>query len=449
MRTPTRIAILVLLAALILQTTAQTPGAGAVRGVVIRLESGSPLDHARVVLVPHDDTSRPRSVETDSTGAFEFTGVPAGTYSVEAQRTGFFGPLEHDVAADVAVKDVVVTTQQTQQISLGMMQGGAINGRIVDSQGIPASRARVMAIRTIYRNGERSWYSSAFARADENGNYRLFWLGVGDYFIYAKPNLETSPGTDSTDSATFYPGTNDLETATPVALREGAELTGMNVRLQQTATATLQIRVVDESGVGKQAGFTLVSHDRILVNPNAGAISAQLMSARGEYGDYEMRGVRPGSYDLVARGGSGAVGAYDGRASIRVRGGTQQLTIVVKPTVPVTARFVIAGNSPIDLGKLALELNQRDRVGYRLRPHTDSVSVPFRLQPRCHRYMAPIPMPMWPTSFRMGAACSIGVWSLSRIGLSPWTSSSTETALELKAPFRAPPPQRLKAHVWF
>jgi hypothetical protein len=357
---------IVALALAALPATAQT-GPGAVRGVVIRLGSGIPLDHARVSLVAHDDTSAPRSVETDSSGSFEFPGIPPGTYSVEAQRTGFFGPLAHDVAANFVVKDVVVTAQQTQQISLGMTQGGSISGRILDARGTPSPRARVMAIRTVYRAGRRSWYADASATSDENGNYRLFWLGVGSYFIYAKPFSESSPGSSSTESTTFYPGTNDVETATPVALREGADITGLNVRLQQTATGTVQIRVVDESGAGKQASFALVPQDRLLISPNLDGIAAAAMSPRRDTGEYELRGVRPGSYDLIAQVRNAGVLMFDGRAAIRVRSGDlQSLTIVVKPVVTVSARFIVGGNSAIDLSQLELQLEQRDRVGYRL-----------------------------------------------------------------------------------
>src|ERR1700754_754374 len=94
-RTPTAVALAVLFLLLPARAFAQSAtvgdpvpqqsaAAGALRGTVTTAEGGTVLHNVIVNIVQLQ-----RSTETDDAGAFEFTNVPAGTYTVLVHMEGF------------------------------------------------------------------------------------------------------------------------------------------------------------------------------------------------------------------------------------------------------------------------------------------------------------------------------------------------------------------------
>lgn len=79
-----------------LDVSAQNLGAGALAGYVYD-SSGGVLPAVEVTLTAEQDA--PRSAVTDGTGKFEFTGVGAGTYVLEATLAGF-RTLRNDIVLE-------------------------------------------------------------------------------------------------------------------------------------------------------------------------------------------------------------------------------------------------------------------------------------------------------------------------------------------------------------
>ena len=63
---------------------------------------------------------------------------------------------------------------------------GSITGRIVESDNRPVGHAAVMAFSAIYRNGDRIVTMLELVHSDDRGEYRLFSLTPGRYFIGAR-----------------------------------------------------------------------------------------------------------------------------------------------------------------------------------------------------------------------------------------------------------------------
>src|SRR5205085_75774 len=83
-----------------------------------------------------------------------------------------------------------------QGISLVMTPEGTITGRVVDANGDPLSRASVQALKVAYQFNGRALVTVESVPSDDNGNYRLFWLPPGQYYISATPaddRLRTLP----------------------------------------------------------------------------------------------------------------------------------------------------------------------------------------------------------------------------------------------------------------
>jgi hypothetical protein len=68
---------------------------------------------------------------------------------------------------------------------MAMMQTGAIAGRVLDEDGEPMGHMIVMALEEQYRDGERFLNMIQSVATDESGNYRLYWLGPGPYYVAA------------------------------------------------------------------------------------------------------------------------------------------------------------------------------------------------------------------------------------------------------------------------
>src|SRR5580765_607867 len=65
---------------------ATTAGTAAITGKVVAADTGRALRRARVVV---GGGGRPRAASTDEQGRFQITGLPAGTYTVSAAKSGF------------------------------------------------------------------------------------------------------------------------------------------------------------------------------------------------------------------------------------------------------------------------------------------------------------------------------------------------------------------------
>src|SRR4029453_17502699 len=128
-----------------------------------------------------------RGILTDESGAFEFTGLPAGRYTVTASKTGFINlsygqrrPLQ--AGTPLQLED----GQQLKGIDFRLPRGSAIAGRIADENGDPLPGTLVQAMRFQTNQGIRQLVPAGTAQTDDRGQYRLWGLNPGDYFISAQ-----------------------------------------------------------------------------------------------------------------------------------------------------------------------------------------------------------------------------------------------------------------------
>ena len=78
-------------------------------------------------------------------------------------------------------------------IQLAMSLTGAITGRIYDRNGEPLGKAQVLALRPVYKNGRRTLTIVQNVVSDDRGDFRLFWLAPGRYYVAAKPEAVEFP----------------------------------------------------------------------------------------------------------------------------------------------------------------------------------------------------------------------------------------------------------------
>jgi hypothetical protein len=383
-----RIALISLLA----QAGASAQQGAHVDGTVVKLGSGEPLAGANVQLHlekvtaarPEADTPELQmpSTTTAADGKFTIDRVPPGVYRLYATRSGGYVPAEYGERSPTGEGIPIELTagQKMSGVQLALAPTGSISGRIYDKDGEPLGGALVQATRTFYRNGRKTLTIVQSVVSDDRGEYRLFWLPAGRYYVsvradatelpadLAVPNgvsvalvhiteparfgtyeqasdpivhkrvLSTGEIVEEIAVPVFFPGVMDASGASPITVGAGANTGGVDVNAGVGLVRTRHIRgrvINPQNGQPEtKAGVTAV--------PQASDPLPSIPAARTDAnGVFDIAGVRPGSYFVVATSGRmGAIAAVTvGDADV------QNLAIIDSGDLKLSGRFILEGSS--------------------------------------------------------------------------------------------------------
>jgi protocatechuate 3,4-dioxygenase beta subunit len=309
----------------------------------------------------------------DANGKFTFTDVKPGRYTVRAVRDGFFGKPVNGTYPPTSWIDIVVGEGEKKQPSLSLVQGAIIGGRILDTSGAPLSNANVQIFSAAYQTGFALLQPAIPGppkTTDDRGEFRLFWLPPGDYYLgAAQPVRAGGPGApfQPPNARTFYPSVTRLSDAIPIQIRGGEDLRGMDISMRSpqlfkiAGTVTNSIPMVpNPNGEGFQPTtvfFHLANRDLDLPAEAAPANNYGNISLALNNGPFELSNVAPGSYELLARvadpsAGQG-LGAFSwGRALVDIDDrDVRNLAITVVPPAVVkgTVRTASGAALPANL----------------------------------------------------------------------------------------------------
>jgi protocatechuate 3,4-dioxygenase beta subunit len=306
-------------------------------------------------------------VITDADGRYEFRDVRPGRYTVRAVREGFFGRSVNGAYPPTTWSDIVVAEKESKQVPLALVQGATIEGRVNDVSGTALPNATVQVYSVAYQTGFallQPAIAGAAKTTDSRGEFQLFWIPPGDYYLGATPAVRAGgPGTPfQPGGRTFYPSETSVNTATPIAIRGGEELRRMDISIRTapvfkiagTVTNTIPIPADPNGGTGTATVFFHLAN-RDLETPNdapiannAGNISLALAS-----GPFEIPNVPPGSYEVLARVADSSVGtglgAFSwGRALVEVRDrDVNNVAITVTPSAVVKGMVKMADGTAL------------------------------------------------------------------------------------------------------
>ncbi len=171
-----------------LLAVAQQPAAR-IEGIVINASSGDPLPNA-VLLLSKDGAGQLDTrygATTRSDGHFTLNDIPKGRYRLSASMPGFVDEEYGQKRANGsgAVLDLM-KEQSLQDIIIRLTPGGVISGRVYDQAGRPLEGTAIRAFRRRYQADGRSSLSAVgFAATNDLGEYRLYWLPPGTYYLFA------------------------------------------------------------------------------------------------------------------------------------------------------------------------------------------------------------------------------------------------------------------------
>ena len=174
-------------------------------------------------------------VESRSDGTFSLKDVPPGQYRLTLVRGGFVGTH----GSDEPTKLTVFNGQVPEALHLHMMRGPAISGRIFDEGGKSKASAHVELLRMDFRSGQQTLVASDISMVtDKNGEYRLPGLPAGEYYLRVRPRVG---GKDF--QAVYFPGVTDESYATPITVRDGADISGIDLSLTRGNLHSVRLTV--------------------------------------------------------------------------------------------------------------------------------------------------------------------------------------------------------------
>jgi hypothetical protein len=297
-----------------------------VEGIVKNSRTGEPIADVRVTLSPEFVATSAKTATSDADGRFVINAVPPGRYNVSAARTLFFRPRLNTGASAVTVSD----GERFSGLQIFLAPTGVISGRILDERREPQRSVRVEALRREYRDGLAAWVANGQATTDDRGEYRLFNLTPGTYYVRA---------TQQSVAPLYYPGLPDADSAIAVNIEVGSEASAIDIEMRKTPEHVVRLRL---GGIPPGAGTTSFvvrrkttrSNDTLPVRPESLADNVYKLS------------LPPGSYDVVVQVSStSTVGtrvlSNAGIFPVVVGNRDQDLgTLAVPQTIPVNGRIV-------------------------------------------------------------------------------------------------------------
>jgi len=347
-------------------------------------------------------------VITDRDGKFVFQNLAPGLYSLQVIRNEYARQIYGQrVAGGPALAIRLSEGQSLNNIVMSLVPAGNIAGVIRDSDGHAQTGVPIQLLRAAFNaTGERTFHVEATARTNDRGEYRLYWITPGRYYISAGtasgPNRPLTPNIaapslneipDQSFALTYFPGVFDTGAAAIVEVNPGAEVSGVDFVVPCQRLYSIRGRIAD-AGSGRPPATASVSLAYRAWTGVGGAFNA---GSRYDAltGEFELRNIPPGAYVIQAIAAE-ATPVVAGESILRI----SALALQPNARLPIE----VSGS---DISGVALQLTSGVSVAGRIRidgmplsnmPGWESVRVP--LKPTVDSSFTPNRQPAQPVTQR-------------------------------------------------
>jgi hypothetical protein len=372
--------------------TVLAPATAMVEGTVLSAANGQPLKKARVTLrrmfeggpgaqsfpagqgveFPRQQGRNvPYVAVSDASGKFSIVDVQPGRYRLSVERQGYvraeYGQRQPGRAGATLTLDA---GQKLRELLFRLIEDGVITGRVTDEDGEPVVHGQVQVLRLSYQRGQKQFMTFGGAQTNDKGEYRVFGLTPGRYFLSATAsvqfggpggtgNIRFAPGSPQGEEVyapTYYPGTTEPQNATPISVGAGDEMTGMDLSIAPQRAFRVRGRVTpppaaDDRQTQRRGGLQVL----LLRRGSAGSFGrafSQQADVEQAQGTFEFRAVLPGSYYLMAATSDGRRWVTH-REPLEVgRGDVEGLHVTIGPGMDLSGRLRIEGNVPLPANRV-------------------------------------------------------------------------------------------------
>jgi len=270
-----------------------------VEGQVVNASTGEPLAKATIDLWPVGNGQEVRyDAVTTTGGRFVIRNIEPGQYRMQANKRGYgTGEYNASGASRTGTTLSLDPGQHLKNAVLRMSPQAVITGRALDDDGEPLPNVEVYLFRYTFRRGKRQLEECDQANSNDLGEYRMFGLSPGRYYLSATPN-DFSGGPQRYDSGrgyapVYYPGATDPAGAKPIDLEAGTLLRGLDITMIKTRTVHVRGHVVDTTPKQNAQGIGVSLHPR---DESRYMFGGNLFSAVDPQGNFEIKSVVPGEY---------------------------------------------------------------------------------------------------------------------------------------------------------
>jgi len=286
-------------------------GAFQITGTVVSATTGAPLAQARVSLAETKNRENVASLVTNDSGHFEFSKLEAGKFALTGAKRGYISS-NYDQHEQYSTAIVTGPGYGPENLVLRLTPMALISGQVFDEAEEPIRNAQVVLFREDHNAGMTRINRLSSSVTDDRGYYDFAQLRPANYFlsVTAKPwyavhppdasgttngsASQVSPGLDVAYPTTYYNGSSDSDSATPIEVKGGDRLR-IDLRLNPVPALHVLVRVGEGEGNGglfrkfpqlRKRVFDSIDYQRIdfprLVAP----------------GVYELTGIPAGRYTV-------------------------------------------------------------------------------------------------------------------------------------------------------
>jgi hypothetical protein len=280
-------------------------------GIVVGKADGAPLKGATAHLWPEGggrDSEHTIAAKSGTDGRFLLKNVPAGNYHLKVSRNGYFDVEygQHKPSDPGAIVNLQ-PGQNMSDLLFKMGRAGVISGRIFDEDGEPMASVMVGALKYSYRDGRPELTPVTEAQSNDLGEFRLFGLAPGRYYVSAEQmgwdhivgEKEFSVAANANEKGyvrVYYPSALEPDKASPLTVKEGEEIPSIDFLMKEIQVYRIRGKVMNLVSKHATRGMQVLMLPR-KQETNFFGFSTNVVKADGSF---ELAEVAPGEYTVLA-----------------------------------------------------------------------------------------------------------------------------------------------------
>jgi Carboxypeptidase regulatory-like domain len=333
-----------------------------IEGTVVSATTGEPLKKARVSLrAIGQQNGGAYGATTDGAGHFLVDNIDPGRYNFSASRNLYVAQQYSPQGTKSGTTLTLDKGQKLKEIVFKLTPQGVIAGRILDEDGEPFTNVSVQCMTFGYARGKRQLMGQEEESTNDLGEFRFHGLRPGKYVLSAtfrSPDMfpgirdriagspQTGQASEESYAVTYYPGTIAVDGAQQLDVTAGAQISGLTMTLARVRTVRvsghLNVQVAAARGPRRNVNVMLIPRD------SAGTMMPRAMARQLDaQGNFQLRGVAPGSYTLRADFNDNGA-RYSARMAIEVgNGNIEGLELNLQAPLEVQGHLKIEENGDL------------------------------------------------------------------------------------------------------